>query len=140
MVLAPAGLNAVLTGQSLSSSDARAARILTEWEKFYPVMKDERSNGFIPCLVEVIHCDNKMLHPSCLVGVPVQRQGRCIRPFSCVVYVIFFSVSKTINVICSHFPSCLAMSTDHLVTSPCILLYSQLFQIAKEAHPPPPPN
>ena len=75
MVLAPAGLKAVLTGQSLPSTDARAARILKEWERFYPVIKDERSNGFIPCLVEIVHSESKMLYPSCLVGVPVQRQG-----------------------------------------------------------------
>lgn len=82
MVLAPAGLSAALTGQSLTSSDARASRILKEWDKFYPIVKDERTNGFIPCLVEVTHCDIKMLYPSCLVGVPVHRQGMVIEYFS----------------------------------------------------------
>ena len=75
MVLAPGGLNAVLTGCSLPSTDGRAARILTEWDKYYPIVKDEKSNGFIPCLVEIVHCDNKMLYPSCLVGLPVSRSG-----------------------------------------------------------------
>ena len=75
MILAPAGLNAALTGQGVPSTDARAARILKEWEKFYPVIKDERSNGFIPCLVEITLGDNKMLYPSSLVGVSVPRQG-----------------------------------------------------------------
>ena len=76
VTLAPAGLNAALTGQSLPSTDARAARILKEWEKFYPVVTDERSNSFIPCLVEIILGESKMLYPSCLVGVPVPRQGK----------------------------------------------------------------
>eukprot|EP00795_Rhopilema_esculentum_P015506 gene15506-6767_t len=75
VVLAPGGLNAVLTGCSLPSTDGRAARILTEWDKYYPIVKDEKSNGFIPCLVEIVHCDNKMLYPSCLVGLPVSRSG-----------------------------------------------------------------
>ena len=94
MVLAPAGLNAALTGHSLMSTDARAARILQEWSKFYPVLKDERSNGSIPCLVEIIHSDNKMLYPSSLVGVPVARTGICPylcclkgRPHHVVIYV-----------------------------------------------------
>ena len=80
-MLAPAGLNAALTGHGLMSTDSRAARILQEWSKFYPVLKDERSNGSIPCLVEIIHSDNKMLYPSSLVGVPVARTGIC--PYLC---------------------------------------------------------
>ena len=75
MILAPAGSNAVLTGQSLQCTDARAGRPMKEWEKFFPIVKDERSNGFVPCLVEVAIDEKKMLYPSSLVGVRVERQG-----------------------------------------------------------------
>ena len=86
MILAPAGLKAVLTGQSLQSTDARAGRPMKEWERFFPIVKDERSNGFVPCLVEVAIGERKMLYPSSLVGVRVERQGK----IDACIYLLFF--------------------------------------------------
>jgi len=81
VILAPAGLKAVLTGQSLQSTDARAGRPMKEWERFFPIVKDERSNGLVPCLVEVAIGERKMLYPSSLVGVRVERQVKKLNDF-----------------------------------------------------------
>ena len=89
MTLAPAGFNATLTGQSLPSTNARAARLLKEWEKFYPVITDERSNGFIPCLVQITLGEKKLLYPSSLVGVPVSRQGKALEELDS--FMVFMS-------------------------------------------------
>eukprot|EP00794_Sanderia_malayensis_P013792 gene13792-15235_t len=76
VVLAPAGLNATVTGSCLASTNAKGARILHEWNRFYPVVSDEKTNDSMPCLVEILHNDTKMLYPSCLVGVPLAKPGK----------------------------------------------------------------
>lgn len=57
MILAPFGLNGILTGVTYRDSDAATRKHVEEWKKFYPVKLEEgRDNDHnkLPNLVEVI--------------------------------------------------------------------------------------
>lgn len=78
VLLAPYGLNAQLTGYSLSEGDVRAVKILEEWKKFFPINggcnKFQYGQSKTDCcssVVEVTLGEVKMLYPSSLVMIPV---------------------------------------------------------------------
>ena len=78
VLLAPYGLNAHLTSNSLADTDARSIKILEEWKKFFPVVKSNEVSSFgkedkCPGVIEVLLGDVKMLYPSCLVMVPISN-------------------------------------------------------------------
>lgn len=52
VILAPYGMSAILTGNSIKNGDAAADKLLEEWGLFYPMCNTENSD--IPPVVEVI--------------------------------------------------------------------------------------
>lgn len=75
VLLAPYGLDAHLTGNSLPNTDARAVKIIEEWKKFFPISKkdyDSSLKSHTCCgVVEVSLGEVKMLYPAHLVLVPL---------------------------------------------------------------------
>ena len=81
VLLAPYGLNAHLTGYSLSDGDVRAVKILEEWKKFFPInggsTKFQFGQSKSDCcssVVEVMLGEVKMMYPACLVLLPVTHK------------------------------------------------------------------
>ena len=76
VILAPFGLAATLTGVTYKSSDAHVAKLLQDWNRFYPLDRSrytcQDSFGDIVTLapaVEVIVAGVKMVYPTCYVFV-----------------------------------------------------------------------
>lgn len=76
VILAPFGLAATLTGVTYKSSDAHVAKLLQDWNRFYPLDRSrytcQDSSGDIVTLapaVEVIVAGVKMVYPTCYVFV-----------------------------------------------------------------------
>ena len=76
VILAPFGLAATLTGVSYKSSDAHVAKLLQDWNRFYPLDRSrytcQDNFGDVVTMapaVEVIVAGVKMVYPSCYVLV-----------------------------------------------------------------------
>lgn len=52
VILAPYGMSAILTGNSIKNGDAAADKLLEDWGLFYPMCNTDNSD--IPPVVEVI--------------------------------------------------------------------------------------
>lgn len=91
VLLAPYGLNAQLTGHSITDSDTRSISIMNEWRKFFPVesikmehfeseqmhlSQQTAKNDNLPMMVEVMLGDTKMLYPSALVLISQPQNGK----------------------------------------------------------------
>ena len=75
VMLAPYGLNAQLTGYSISDGDLRTTKILEEWKKFFPVNRSSVGrvkSDVCSSVVEVVLGEVKMLYPASLVLVPLK--------------------------------------------------------------------
>ena len=75
-MLSPYAVDAALTGQAYHSDDANVAKLIGEWEKFYPLdtTSDWCSVGGpdqeLPAVVVVVVGDVRMCFPAAYVLVP----------------------------------------------------------------------